>query len=197
MSPPITSLDEHKPGDTLKARVLYIDPSTKLVHLTLRDITPAEPPELNIGDKCPSTVLSHCKAGIYIQLKNGAVGLVTYRRLARTVKLNEASSNIGEIMRKKYRKGLKRMCRILGYSYIDKLYVATFEKDVLNEERWCIGDLTAGQIGDGVVTQIQENGIQVMFGKVAGFVQNVHLSNAPYSENIKKKFKVGQKVKAR
>lgn len=104
--------------------------------------------------------------------------------------------NIKKIKRK-YATGHSIHCRILDYNRMEDLYICTVEKSLLQENIFAIEDLTVGQSVEGTVVEVISPGIMVKCGNVLGFVENLHLSNAAYSETIKSKFRVKQKVKAR
>lgn len=49
LSEPLENLNKYQEGQILKARVLYIEPITKFVYLTLRGIAKIAKPSIDIG----------------------------------------------------------------------------------------------------------------------------------------------------
>lgn len=104
--------------------------------------------------------------------------------------------NINKVKRK-YAPGHSIHCRILDYNRMEDLYICTVEKALLQENIFAVEDLTVGQSVEATVVEVNPSGIVVKCGNVTGFVENLHLSNSAYSETIKSKFRVKQKVKGR
>lgn len=80
---------------------------------------------------------------------------------------------------------------------MSRMYICTLEKSVLNEKHFCTSDVQIGQLLNVVIDSIRPEGLVVKTGHIRGFVPNLYVSNVAYSNNMKKKFKEGQKFKAR
>lgn len=80
---------------------------------------------------------------------------------------------------------------------MDSVYICTVEQSILREKTFTVNDVTLGQLVDANITEIKDDGLVLKFGNLTGFVENVQISNTAYTEGIKSKFRVNQKVKAR
>ncbi|KAI4466380.1 programmed cell death protein 11 pre-rrna processing protein rrp5 [Holotrichia oblita] len=80
---------------------------------------------------------------------------------------------------------------------MDKMYICTFERNALKEEIFTKDDLKVAQAVSGVIEEINASGIVVKIGKVTAFATNEHLSNSQYSDNIKRNYRVGNRINAR
>ena len=134
--------------------------------------------------------------GLIVNFTEGEKGFVPYRRLVNTVHTRD-NEDIVEIINKKFPLGSVHKCRVLDYILMDMLYVCTFEKEELQEKIFSVSDLEVGKQCKIKVEAMKSAGIVVRAGKVTGFVTNLHLGDVKYSENIKKKYKIGQSVLAK
>lgn len=140
-------------------------------------------------------MLGRTSGGIYLQLNETEKGFVTFKRIINS--LGNEPDDIMDLVNKKYPKGKEVKCRILDYNRLDAVYVCTVETSVLNEKFFTIDDLTLGQLVTGNILEINNAGVVVKFGNLQGFIDNFHLSNTQYSEKIKSKFRIQQKIKVR
>ncbi|KAL1490894.1 hypothetical protein ABEB36_011571 [Hypothenemus hampei] len=192
---PLDMPTKYHEGISLVAYVLYVEPMTKVTHLTLRPLENETDFELNVGDVVKGQVLpQNTSHGITFKLPNNLRGFIVNKRLMKTLKQSE---NIAQALKKKYSVGSIHQCRILDYNRLMKTYICTTEADVVQNPTFNANDLKVGQLMEGKILQIKEEGVVVGAGHVRGFCWNSHLSNVAYSENIKKKFKEGDKVKVR
>lgn len=134
--------------------------------------------------------------GLIVNFTEGEKGFVPYRRLVNAVHTRD-NEDIVEVINKKFPSGSVHKCRILDYIFMDMLYVCTFEKEELKEMIFSVSDLEVGKKCKVKIETVKPTGIVVKAGKVTGFVTNLHLSDVSYSENIKKKYKIGQSVQAK
>lgn len=132
-----------------------------------------------------------------MKLSEGGMGFVTYRRVLNNEKKQLDTVATGDIIKKRYPINRRVECRILDYNRMDCVYICTVEESVLHERYFTTDNLSVGQLVEARVIQIKNDGLVLKFGHLTGFVDNVHLSNALYTENIKSKFSVNQKVKSR
>lgn len=140
--------------------------------------------------------MGRTSGGIYLKLSDTEKGFVTFRRIFNSLG-NDTFVDIMNIVKDKYPRGKELKCRILDYNRLDAVYICAVEASILNERFFTKDDLTLGQLVTAYVTEIKDGGLVVKFGHLQGFIDNIHLSNAEYSENIKSKFRVNQKLKAR
>lgn len=134
--------------------------------------------------------------GVVVKLKKDELGLITYKRLIRSLNLRD-NSNLFELVKRKFPIDSTHQCRILDYITMDKMYICSFEQSVLKETVFSKNDLKLGQLVNGVVEGINTSGITIKIGKLLGFVTNEHISNVQYSDNMKRNYHVGDSVVAR
>lgn len=132
-----------------------------------------------------------------MKLNEDGIGFVTYRRILNNEKKQLDTVGVGDIIQQKYPVNRRLDCRILDYSRMDCVYICTVEESVLHDSYFTADNLTLGQLVEAKVVQIKDDGLVLKLGRLSGFVENVHLSNALYTKNIKSKFRINQKVKAR
>nr|XP_022918664.1 protein RRP5 homolog [Onthophagus taurus] len=190
-------LDSTKNDLNFKAYVLYKNPITKFTYFTT---TPPHlklpPPNYPIGTVSKSTIIDDFAKGVLVEFKNGDRGFITFKRLIKSLKVKD-NADIQSLITEKYPKGKKVECRIMDYSYIDKMYICTFETDIIKEKYFSKTDFKPGEIVSGKIIYINRSGVVVKVGMVECFVTNEQLTNVLYSENVKLKFKVGKNVKGR
>lgn len=191
---PLDTLKNYNRSHLLNAFILYIEPVTKITHLTLRNFHNNRlEPKLNVGDIVSGNVLAKTNNGIYLKLNNKEKGFVTNRRLVKALN-KPLSIDVTDIVRLKYPIGSKHLCRILDYSQLLNEYVCTVESQIVKTNLFTADSLKIGQFVQITVDDIKNDGLVVSLGSIKGFVPNIHLSNAQYTETIKNKFYIGQKV---
>lgn len=105
--------------------------------------------------------------------------------------------DISEAISNKFSVGSNHTCRILDYSHMSKMYICALDQALVKEKLFCNKDISVGQLLNVTIDSVKPEGLVVVSGHIRGFVPNLHISNVKYSESIKKKFKPGDKVKAR
>nr|XP_015835283.1 PREDICTED: protein RRP5 homolog isoform X2 [Tribolium castaneum] len=185
-----------KEGKSIPAYVLFVEPVTKVTYLSLRGLEKLPEPELTIGQVCSAQILYNVPKGLYLQLNQTETGFISNKRLLKTLPKG-ADVDIVSAIRKKYPNGSRHQCRVLDYNHMQQLYICTFEKQVIKEKIFTVSDLKIGQAVTAQVTKVVTNGLITKVGHVQGFVPNLQLSNAKFTQNIKAKFTVGMTVNAR
>ncbi|CAG9771962.1 unnamed protein product [Ceutorhynchus assimilis] len=191
-------LANYQEGRLISAYILYVEPTTDIVHLTLRLplVQQTKPLDVNVGDILTAQVSKKLYNGLlFALLPTKLKAFVTNRRLLNTI--NKKDPKITEVLGQKYPITSKHQVRIIDYNHLSQLFICTPEQNVIKETVFAAQDLTPGQLCDVIVEDIKEEGIVVATGHIKGFVTNLHLSNNRYTANVKKKFKEGQKIKAR
>lgn len=118
------------------------------------------------------------------------------KRLIRSLS-KQNPTNLDVVLGKKFGHGTQHKCRILDYNRLQGTYVCTFEQVILKEKTFTAHDLQVGQFVSAKVSSLTDAGLLVKCGQVDAFIENLHLSNTVFSENIKRHFKVGQMLQAR
>ncbi|XP_031342508.1 protein RRP5 homolog [Photinus pyralis] len=117
--------------------------------------------------------------GILLRLADGAVGFVARKRLD-MLSLDDVPSK----------------CRILDYRHLEQLYICSFDTDAPDKTDET-DNLKIGQTVRATISGINSKGIALKLGKVGGFIQNVHLADEPYDNEVKERFKVGDVISAK
>ncbi|XP_069561077.1 protein RRP5 homolog isoform X2 [Brachyistius frenatus] len=185
-------------GDQVRACVLYVEPSTRLVGLSLRsylvqpgtsvDSTPAD------GDRtgevvkgCSMTALHHM-SGAVLEMPDKTLAFVHRNHL----KESNEPSNENRVLAMS-----EHTCRILNFSPMDQIHFVSLRKSVIDKPFYRYQDLQAGQIVEGKVSVLLSHGMVVhLSDHIKGLVPRTHLSDI-ILKNPEKKYTEGMKVKCR
>ncbi|KAM9314482.1 protein RRP5 homolog [Pholidichthys leucotaenia] len=185
-------------GAQVKARVLYIDSSARLVALSLRshlvnletrvDPTPAEHDWTGeVVSGCKMTAMHHMSGGM-LELPDKTVTFVHRNHL----KESNEPANENRVFAKP-----EHTCRILNFSPVEQIYFATLRQSVIEKPFFRYHDLQAGQVVEGTVSVLLNHGMLVhLSDNIKGLVPRTHLSDIVL-QNPAKKYAEGMKVKCR
>nr|CAH7737780.1 unnamed protein product [Callosobruchus chinensis] len=187
---------DYPEGKLVTGYVLYVDPALKVTYLTMRTTESVPDSKYAVGEVLTIEVSAKAQNGVLVKLPNGEKGFVTNKRLINSLP-KKANIDISETIKAKYYPGSKHKCRILDFSRISRMYICTLEQALIKEKTFTVQDVKVGQLLNVKIITIKPEGLVVSAGHVTGFVPNVYLSNSEYSDNLKKKYKEGQKVDAR
>ncbi|VEN41077.1 unnamed protein product [Callosobruchus maculatus] len=190
-----TPIDYHE-GKLVTGYVLYVEPTLKVTYLTMRNTESVPDPKYAVGEVLTIEVSTKAHNGVFLKLPNDEKGFVTNKRLVNSLP-KKANIDISETIKAKYYPGSKHKCRILDYNRIARMYICTLEQALIKEKTFTVQDVKIGELLNVKIITVKPEGLVVSAGHVTGFVPNVYLSNAEYSDNMKKKYKEGQKVNAR
>lgn len=195
-------LDEDKEstyskGQEILARILYVQPSTRQVGLSLR--SHLLPPggavlDLHFSERvgevvqgCQMTSLHHY-SGALMKMLDGSRAFV-HRNLLKEPK-EELDTN--HLMSQ-----TQHILRIINYSPIEQIYQATLRWSSIETPFFSCQDIKVGQIVEGTVTDLQKHGVYVRIGEhIRGMIPRIHLADVTL-KNPEKKFYPGLKVKCR
>ncbi|XP_042288538.1 protein RRP5 homolog isoform X1 [Thunnus maccoyii] len=196
MDPEQTS--SYTEGGEVRACVLYVEPSTRLVGLSLRSylvqpgirVDPAPAGGDRIGEVvkgCKMTSMHHM-SGAMLELPDKTVAFVHRNHL------KESSEPANE---NKVQAMPEHTCRILDFSAIDQVHFVSLRKSVINKPFYRYHDIQAGQVVEGTVSVLLNHGMVVhLSGHIKGLVPRTHLSDIVL-KNPEKKYMEGMKVKCR
>ncbi|XP_043108470.1 protein RRP5 homolog [Puntigrus tetrazona] len=195
-------LDEDKAstysaGDEVVARVLYVDPSTRHVGLSLRGhLLPPSGAVLDIASSerisevvegCKMTALHH-QSGALMKMPDGTAAFV-HKNL-----LKEASE---EFNPNRLLTQPEHTLRIIDYSPVEQMHIGTLRRSTVEVEFFRYQDIKVGQILEGTVTYLQKYGAYVRItDHIRGFIPNIHLADVVL-KNPEKLFTSGRQVKCR
>ncbi|XP_030636412.1 protein RRP5 homolog [Chanos chanos] len=187
----------YNPGDVVKARVIYIDPTSRQVGLSLRrhllppggsvldDVLSERVGEVVNG--CKMTVVHHY-SGATIELPDSTVAFVYKNQM----KEPNEEFNPNRLLAQP-----EHTCRITEYSPLEQIHMATLRQSIISVPFFRYQDLKLGQIVEGTVVHLQDYGMYVKItNHIQGLVPKIHLADIVL-KNPEKKFSPGQKVKCR
>lgn len=196
MDPEQTS--SYTEGGEVRACVLYVEPSTRLVGLSLRsylvqpgirvDPTPAGGDRIGeVVKGCKMTSMHHM-SGAMLELPDKTVAFVHRNHL----KESSEPANENKVLAMP-----EHTCRILDFSAIDQVHFVSLRKSVINKPFYRYHDIQAGQVVEGTVSVLLNHGMVVhLSGHIKGLVPRTHLSDIVL-KNPEKKYMEGMKVKCR
>uniref|UniRef100_A0A8C8C6G5 Protein RRP5 homolog n=1 Tax=Oncorhynchus tshawytscha TaxID=74940 RepID=A0A8C8C6G5_ONCTS len=173
-------------GDSVKACVLYVEPSTRLVGLSLRShlLQPGGDVDLvaterigEVAHGCKMTALHHL-SGAMLELPDQTVVFVHRNHMKEPME----AFNLNRVMAKP-----EHTCRIMDFSPMEKLCFAS---------GMCLTQLVL-PLSQGMVTSLQSHGMMVkVTDYIRGLVPWTHLSDI-ILKNPEKKYTVGMPIKCR
>uniref|UniRef100_A0A674BMT8 Programmed cell death 11 n=1 Tax=Salmo trutta TaxID=8032 RepID=A0A674BMT8_SALTR len=184
-------------GDNLKACVLYVEPSTRLVGLSLRShlLQPGGDVDLvaterigEVAHGCKMTALHHL-SGAMLKLPDQTVVFVHRNHM----KEPREAFNLNRVMAKP-----EHTCRIMDFSPMEQVHLVSLRQSVINAPFFRrYHDIQPGQIVQGMVTSLQSHGMMVkVTDYIRGLVPRTHLSDI-ILKNPEKKYTVGMTIKCR
>ncbi|KAF7663388.1 hypothetical protein LDENG_00211330 [Lucifuga dentata] len=185
-------------GDEVQACVLYVEPSTRLVGLTLRSYLVQPAARVNTsppgGDRigevvkgCKMTAM-HQMSGAMLQLPDKTLAFVHRNHL----KESQEPTNNNRVLAMP-----DHTCRILDFSPMDQIHFVSLRKSMIEKPFFRYHDLQAGQVVEGTVSVLLSHGMVVhVSDHIKGLVPRTHLSDI-ILKNPEKKYIEGMKVKCR
>lgn len=143
-------------------------------------------------------MVSYDSKGLVLKIekdKQTFKGFTTYKRVLRKAKSKD-DSDIKRIVQSKFPIKSKQQCRLLDYNHLMSEFICSFESSVFNQAFSDV-DLVYGNVYQGKISKIENAGVEIRVGKTVGFIPNLHITIGQFSENIKKKLKVDQKIKVK
>ncbi|XP_077426808.1 protein RRP5 homolog [Vanacampus margaritifer] len=190
--------DSYTEGSKVLARMLYIEPATRLVGLSLRGYMVQPKTSINTiptcGDRigevvedCKITAMHH-KSGAILELPDSTQVFVHRNHL----KEQQEPSNENKVLALP-----NHTCRIIDFSPIDQIYHASLRRTVIKEPFFRYRDLRVGQIVEGKVSVLINSGMVVQLSShIRGLVPRTHLSDIILN-HPEKKYAEGMKVTCR
>ncbi|KAI3352853.1 hypothetical protein L3Q82_019426 [Scortum barcoo] len=185
-------------GTEVLACVLYVEPSTRLVALSLRsylvqpgtrvDTSPAGDDRIGeVVKDCKMTTMHHM-SGAMLELPDKTPVFVHRNHL----KESKEPANENRVLAMP-----EHTCRILDFSPMDQIHFVTLRKSVIEKPFYRYQDLHAGQVVEGTVSVLLNHGMVVhLSDHIKGLVPRTHLSDI-ILKNPEKKYMEGMKIKCR
>lgn len=185
-------------GAEVRACVLYVEPSTRLVALSLRSylvqpgtrVDPSPAGGDRIGEvvtDCKMTTMHHM-SGAMLELPDKTLAFVHRNHL----KESNEPANENRVLAMS-----EHTCRILDFSPMDQIHFVSLRKSVIERPFFRYQDLQAGQYVEGTVSVLLNHGMVVhLSDHIKGLVPRTHLSDI-LLKNPEKKYMEGMKIKCR
>ncbi|CAL8388333.1 unnamed protein product [Arctogadus glacialis] len=186
-------------GQEVQACVLYIEPVTRLVALSLRrhllapgtlvDLAPAGGGDRigEVVDGCRVTSM-HSMSGALLELPDRTRAFVHKNHLKEMAQ----TSAVDKLL------ALPELsCRILNFSAMEQVHFASLRKSVRDKVHFRYEDIQVGEVVMGTVSELLGHGMMVLLsGNLKGLVPKTHLSDI-LLRNPEKKYSEGMKIKCR
>ncbi|KAM9455011.1 protein RRP5 homolog [Clarias gariepinus] len=190
-------LSTYSVGDEVRARILYVDPSSRLVGLSLRShllppggvmldhITSERIGEVVKGCKMASV---HHHSGAVMELPDGASAFVHKSHLDEP----KAEFNPNRLLAQP-----EHTLRITDYCAVEQIHMATLRKTIIEAPFFSYRDIKPGQTIEGTVQSLERYGMHVKISEhIKGLVPRIHLADILLT-NPEKKYKEDMKVKCK
>ncbi|XP_066517483.1 protein RRP5 homolog isoform X2 [Hoplias malabaricus] len=184
-------------GDEVKARVLYVDPTDRVVGLSLRShlLPPRSDVLENVAADRIGEVVQGCKmtavhhhSGAIMELPDGNSAFVHKNQM----KEAKEDFNPNRLLAQP-----EHTLRITDYSPIEQMHLATLRKSTVEATFFSYHDIKEGQIIEGTVQSLEVYGMHIKISDhIKGMVPKIHLADITLS-NPEKKYKEGMKIKCR
>nr|XP_014427885.1 protein RRP5 homolog [Pelodiscus sinensis] len=180
----------------VKACVLSVHPTSKVVRLTLRQsfLQPggvlSQLSSGRIGTVVEEAVVKsfHPKAGAVFELDDGTLAFARLKHLSDTKKSFRPGA---------FRMGSKHRCRIIDYSLMDELALLSLKRRIIAAPFLRYQDICPGHVVEGKVLALKPFGMQVkVTDHIRGLVPHLHLADV-LLKHPEKKYSVGDEVKCR
>ncbi|KAM5141017.1 protein RRP5 homolog isoform 2-T2 [Mantella aurantiaca] len=179
----------------VKACILWIDKSSKIIRLTLRK-TFLQPWKLikQLSSNWIGTV--HEKCTVKALYKNaGAMFELDGETMAFALKYHLISMESGNV--NTYKEGTVHTGRVVGFSPMEETILLSLKKKVIEEPFWKHEDIQAGQLLEGTVDKIGTEGITVdITDRISGLVPNLHMADVAL-QHPEKRYTPGKMIQCR
>lgn len=186
-------------GATIKARVLYVMPLTKIVYLSLNlqnqfkinasDATNKQQ-ILATGSIVENAIVSHVGTGGIVLKLGNAKGIISLRSLKSDIKSNFDM----EALLAKYQAKSVHTVRVLHYDPIDLLHVCSVDSKIISEKYFSCNDV---KTGDFVTVTIQrklnDGRYAISVGQIKGYIHPTYIAKSTSAE----KLQLNRKLKCR
>ncbi|NXY50608.1 RRP5 protein, partial [Ceuthmochares aereus] len=186
----------YSPDQVVKACILSIHPTSKVVRLTLRQsfLHPGRSPNQLSSDRIgavveEATVKAFYKQfGAIFELDDGSLAFARLKHLSKTRKSLKPGA---------FKTGCKHKCRIIDYSLMDEMSIVSLKYQIIEARFLQYQDIHVGDVVQGKVFALKPIGMQVKVADgIKGLVPSLHLSDVILKQP-EKKFSIGDELKCR
>ncbi|KAM6203268.1 protein RRP5 homolog [Sarcoramphus papa] len=186
----------YSPDQVMKACILSIHPTSKVVRLTLRQafLHPGGSPNQLSSDRMgavveESTVKAFYKQfGAVFELDDGTLAFARLKHLSKTRKSFKPGA---------FKTGCKHKCRIVDYSLMDEMCIVSLKYQIIEARFLQYQDIHTGDVVQGKVFALKPIGMQVkVTDGIKGLVPSMHLADVILKQP-EKKYNIGDEVRCR
>ncbi|XP_010173696.1 LOW QUALITY PROTEIN: protein RRP5 homolog [Antrostomus carolinensis] len=186
----------YSPDQVMKACILSIHPTSKVVRLTLRQafLHPGGSPNQLSSDRMgavveESTVKTFYKQfGAVFELDDGTLAFARLKHLSKNKKSFKPAA---------FKTGCKHKCRIIDYSLMDEMCIVSLKYQIIEARFLQYQDIHTGDVVQGKVFALKPIGMQVkVTDGIKGLVPSMHLADVTLKQP-EKKYNRGDEVKCR
>ncbi|NXU47566.1 RRP5 protein, partial [Turnix velox] len=186
----------YSPDQVIKACILSVHPTSKVVRLTLRKafLHPGGSPNQLSNDRIgavveESTVKVFDKQfGAVFELDDGTLAFARIKHLSKTRK---------SIKPGMFKAGCKHKCRIIDYSLMDEMCIVSLKYQIIEARFLQYQDIHTGDVVQGKVVALKSIGMQVkVTDGIKGLVPSLHLADVILKQP-EKKYNIGDEVRCR
>ncbi|TRY56198.1 hypothetical protein DNTS_002546 [Danionella cerebrum] len=191
------SASTYNTGSEVVARILYVDPSSKQVSLSLLShLLPPGGAMLDIYSServgevqhgCKMTALHH-SSGAIMEIPDGTTAFVRKCFL----KEHKDELNANRLLALK-----EHSLRLISFSPLEQIHLATLRRSMIEAKFFSYQDVKVGQIIEGTITDLQKHAAYVWIADhITGNIPNIHMADVVLKNPEKALYK-GLKVKCR
>ncbi|CAN8259671.1 unnamed protein product [Cochlearia groenlandica] len=184
--------DEYNQTKMVNARILFIDPSTRAVGLTLNPhLVGNKAPPLHISSGCifdEARVVRVDKSGLLLELPSKPASTPAY------VSTYDVAEDEVKKLEKKFKEGSRIRVRILGLKQMEGLAIGTLKESAFEGPVFTHSDVKPGMVTKAKVISVDTFGAIVQFpGGLKAMCPLRHMSEFEVTKP-RKKFKVGAEL---
>ncbi|KAM9012126.1 protein RRP5 homolog isoform 1-T3 [Ara ararauna] len=186
----------YSPDQVVKACIISINPTSKVVRLTLRQafLHPGGSPKQVSNDRIGAVVEESTVKAFYKQF--GAVFELDDGTLA-FARLKHLSKNRKSFKPGAFKAGCKHKCRIIDYSLMDEMCIVSLKYQIIEARFLQYQDVHTGDVVQGKVFALKPIGMQVkVTDAIKGLVPSLHLADVILKQP-EKKYNIGDQVRCR
>jgi rRNA biogenesis protein RRP5 len=194
-------------GKEVSARILYINPESKRISLTLLPHILAMKPvtfaSVKVGDRIENGEIRRVdeKSGLAMivtcggnESADGAASVV-HRGYVPLAKVSDTKKE--RISESHYEIGMTKKVRVFGYNLLEGMLLLSHRKSDWKDPYMSYNDLKVGEVVEGTIKSVNSKGAVVtLSSNVEAFCPRVHLSDVDVTDP-ESRFKVGTSVTAR
>ena len=186
------------PHTRVPARILYVDPTSKKVHLSLLKHLvayhlPQTLPTLGAVYAGAAVVRADKALGLLLSLPTEPAASAAYAHIS-----NVSDSSAPANLATQFAPGTTVTAKVTGFRLMDGLATVSLRTADIEARDVSWETLEAAAVLEGTVHAVEEFGVVVQLAPaVRGLVPLAHVSEATAPKKLKSRFKVGQQLRAR